>query len=77
MQMLIPLIVGLIPDSWKAWLSGKKTYICAIILALTAAAEALGYTVPAWVYVLEGSLGLGAMRVAISKGGAPYVAPKE
>lgn len=46
---------------------GKKTYIVALIAALTAAAEALGYTVPDFVYAIEAALGLGALRVAITK----------
>jgi hypothetical protein len=48
-------------------LDGKKTYIVAIIAAATAAAQALGYTVPDWVYAIEGALGLGALRIAITK----------
>ena len=42
----------------------------AIIAAATAAAQALGYTVPDFVYALEAALGLGALRVAVTKGGA-------
>lgn len=53
-------------------LNGKKTYIIAGIAAGTAAAQALGYHIPDWVYILESALGLGAVRVAISKSGAPY-----
>ena len=49
------------------WLRGKKTYIIALVAALTAAAQALGYIVPDWIYALEGALGIGALRVAISK----------
>jgi hypothetical protein len=49
------------------FLNGKKTYIVAFIAAATAAAQALGYTVPDWVYAIEGALGLGALRVAVSK----------
>jgi hypothetical protein len=49
-------------------LNGKKTYVIAAIAALTAAAQALGYTIPDWAYALEGALGLGALRVAVSKG---------
>ena len=48
-------------------LNGKKTYLVAAIAAATAAAQALGYTVPDWVYAIEGALGLGALRVAVSK----------
>jgi hypothetical protein len=49
------------------FLNGKKTYIVAIVAAATAIAEALGYTVPDWVYAMEGALGIGALRVAITK----------
>ncbi len=48
-------------------LDGKKTYVVALIAALTAAAQALGYMVPDWVYAIEGALGLGALRIAITK----------
>ena len=49
------------------FLSGKKTYLIALIAAATAAAQALGYVVPDWIYALEGALGLGALRVAVTK----------
>ena len=49
------------------FLNGKKTYVVAFIAAASAAAQALGYTVPDWAYALEGALGLGALRVAVSK----------
>ncbi len=49
------------------FLNGKKTYIIAIAAAMTAAAEALGYPVPDWVYAFESALGLGALRVAVTK----------
>lgn len=54
-------------DTLLNLLSGKKTYIIAAIAAATAAAQALGYTVPDWIYPIEGALGLGALRVAVSK----------
>lgn len=50
-----------------AYLNGKKTYLIAIIAAITAAVQALGYTVPEFVYALEAALGLGALRVAVTK----------
>lgn len=59
-----------------AFVDGKKTYFIAGVAAATAAAQALGYDIPSWVYVIEGALGLGAVRVAISKNNAPYQAPK-
>lgn len=49
------------------FLNGKKTYISAVVVALTAAAQALGYVVPDWVYAVEAAAGLGAVRVAIAK----------
>jgi hypothetical protein len=48
-------------------LAGKKTYVIAAIAAATAAAQALGYSIPDWIYAVEGALGLGALRVAVSK----------
>lgn len=50
-----------------ALLNGKKTYLVALVAATTAAAQALGYTVPDWVYAVEAALGLGALRVAVDK----------
>lgn len=55
------------------FLQGKRTYTVAVIAALTAGAQALGYHVPDWVYTVEGALGLAAVRVAISKNGGNYV----
>ena len=53
--------------SFLNFLQGKKTYIIAILAAVTAAAQALGYVIPEWIYALEGALGLGALRVAVNK----------
>jgi phage terminase large subunit-like protein len=50
-----------------AWADGKKTYIVALIAALTAGAQALGITIPDFVYAIEAALGLGALRVAVTK----------
>lgn len=50
-----------------AFLSGKKSYVVALVAAATAGAQALGYSVPDWLYALEAALGLGALRVAVSK----------
>ena len=44
----------------REWLQGKKTYVCAAMIGITAAANALGYEVPEWVY------GLLAMATGIS-----------
>ena len=52
------------------FLSGKKTYLIALVAAATAAAQALGYEVPEWLYAFESALGLGALRVAVSKSAA-------
>jgi len=49
------------------FLNGKKTYISAVVVALTAGAQALGYVVPDWVYAVEAAAGLGAIRVAVAK----------
>ena len=54
-------------QSILGFLNGKKTYIVAFLAALTAAAQALGYTVPDYLYAIEGALGLGALRVAVTK----------
>ncbi len=54
-------------------LQGKKTYIVAGIAAATAAAQALGYEIPSWVYLLESAAGLTTVRVAISQNSQPYV----
>lgn len=55
-----------------AFLDGKKTYIIAFLAAATAVAQAMGYEIPSWVYLLESAAGLGAVRVAISKSGGAY-----
>ena len=47
------------------FLNGKKTYIVAALVTMTAFAQALGYEIPEWVYTLETAAGLGAIRVAI------------
>jgi hypothetical protein len=54
-------------QSILTFLDGKKTYVIAIVAAMTAAAQALGYTVPDYVYAIEAALGLGALRVAVTK----------
>ena len=48
-----------------AKLSGKKTYIVAVLAALGAAATALGYPIPEYVWALLGAAGLGSVRSAI------------
>jgi hypothetical protein len=49
------------------FLNGKKTYLIALLAAASAAAQALGYTIPDWAYAVEGAFGLGALRVAVAK----------
>ena len=49
------------------FLKGKKTYLVALVAAAVAAANALGYPVPEWVFILLGAGGLGAVRAAISR----------
>ena len=50
-----------------ASLIGKKSYVVTLVAAATAGAQALGYAIPDWLYALEAALGLGALRVAVSK----------
>ena len=44
---------------------GKKTYIIAALAAAGAAATALGYPIPEWVWPLLAAAGLGAVRKSI------------
>lgn len=48
-------------------LSGKKTYIVAVLVAAGSAAKVLGYDIPEWIFPILGALGLGAVRSAIGK----------
>lgn len=48
-------------------LKGKKSYLIAFAAAVTGAAEAMGFTIPDWVYVLELSLFGFSVRAAITK----------
>jgi hypothetical protein len=50
-----------------AWLSGKKTYIIAVIIAVIALLQASGVVVPQPVYDLLGALGLGFLRAGVAK----------
>ncbi len=52
------------------FLNGKKTYIVAFVAAGLAAAQALGYPIPEYVYVILGALGLITTRAAITKSGS-------
>ena len=51
-------------------LQGKKSYIIAILIGLSAAAQSLGYMVPEYVYAILGALGLGAVRSGVDKSGS-------
>lgn len=48
------------------FLNGKKTYIVVLATILTAGAQALGYSIPEWVYAVEGAIGIGAIRIGIT-----------
>ena len=54
-------------DSVVSFLDGKKTYIAAIVAAMLAGAQALGYDVPQWVYAILGAFGIGSLRAAVGK----------
>jgi hypothetical protein len=49
------------------WLKGKKTYVIAIATFVIGGLSALGYTVPEYVYVLLGAIGLGTLRAGVGK----------
>jgi len=49
------------------WLQGKKTYIIAILVGVGAALQAMGVSIPEYVYILLAALGLGAVRSGITK----------
>lgn len=48
-------------------LKGKKTFIVAILVAIGAGLKAYGIEIPQYVWLLLGSLGLGAVRAGINK----------
>jgi len=48
-------------------LNGKKTYIIATAAAALAFAQAMGWAIPEWTYVILGALGLGTLRAAVNK----------
>ena len=50
-----------------AKLQGKKTYIVAALAAAGAVAQALGYVIPEYVFILLGAAGFGAVRSAIGR----------
>ena len=49
------------------WLKGKKTYIIAGLVGITAVLQHLGYPIPEIVWPILGALGLGAVRAGIKK----------
>ena len=49
------------------FLAGKKTYIVAALAAAGAVAQALGYVIPEYVFILLGAAGFGAVRNAIGR----------
>lgn len=49
------------------FLSGKKTYIVAALAAAGAVAQALGYVIPEYVFILLGAAGFGSVRAAIGR----------
>lgn len=50
-----------------SFLNGKKTYIVALLAAAGAAAQALGYNIPDWSWMLLNAAGLGAVRSAMGR----------
>ena len=49
------------------WVSGKKTYITALVIGVCAALQASGVMIPEYVYAILGAIGLGAVRNGIKK----------
>jgi hypothetical protein len=49
------------------FLKGKKTYIIAITAAALAFANAMGWAIPEYVYVILGACGLATVRAAVQK----------
>ena len=54
-------------SAFFALINGKKTYIVAGLIALCAGAQALGFAVPEWLWLLLNAAGFGAVRDAIGK----------
>jgi hypothetical protein len=46
---------------------GKKTYIVAVLAAAGAVAQAFGYEIPQYVWILLSAAGLGAVRNAVGR----------
>lgn len=49
------------------FLSGKKTYIVALVAAAMAFCQAMGWAIPDYVYAILGAVGLGTLRAAVNK----------
>ncbi len=49
------------------YLKGKKTYIIALTAAALAFAQAMGWPIPEYVYVILGACGLATVRAAVAK----------
>lgn len=49
------------------YLSGKKTYIVAILIGVGAGLQAIGIVIPDYVFAILGALGLGAVRSGVNK----------
>jgi hypothetical protein len=49
------------------FLKGKKTYIIALTAAALAFAQAMGWPIPEYVYVILAACGLGTLRASIPK----------
>lgn len=52
------------------FLTGKKTYIIAILIAVGGILEAFGISIPTYVWPILGGLGFGAVRAGINKNNA-------
>jgi len=57
----------------STFLEGKKTYITAFVTFALALAQALGYTVPEYVYAILGAIGIATVRHGISTSAAAVV----
>lgn len=51
----------------KNLIKGKKTYIVAALAAAGAVAQAFGYVIPEYVWILLSAAGLGAVRNAVGR----------
>jgi ABC-type sulfate transport system permease component len=49
------------------WLEGKKTYIAAAAVGVSAVLKFIGVEVPEWIWPMLASFGLGFLRAAVQK----------